>query len=200
MTLICGKISADFLRDCTSKPIGGVKSRLYLINQEDILTITYDVDNPLIVRAMALNTGAAAFSWDVFKRNHKPKATQKDTTYSVNYQHELATYIPDWDSDIKFQAEQLGNGYYVVIVENLANTTDAAFEIYGLKSGMRAQDGSLRDLGANEGLFTLNMSNDADQFEDHLPASFGVLTSGGSPVYSYTDTKAAVIALLTPAT
>lgn len=196
MTLICGKISAGFARDCTSKPIGGVKSIITLINQEDILTVVYDTDNPLIVRSITMITGTKAFSWEVFKRNHKPKATQKDTTYSVNYQHELVTYIPDWDNDIKYQAEQLGNGYYVAIVENLANATDAAFEIYGLKSGMRAQDGAIRDLGANEGLFTLTLSNDADMFEDHLPASFAVEVESA---YDYTATKAAVAALLVTA-
>ncbi len=196
MALICGQISASLERDCENKPIGGVKSLLHIINQEDIESVTYDADNPLIVTAMTLKDGKRAWNWEVFKRNHKPKATQKDSDYATMYQHELVTYIPEWNNDVKYQAEQLANGYYVVIVENLANTTDAAFEIYGLKSGIRSQDGAIRDLGANEGLMTLTLSNDADMFEDHLPASFAVEVSN---VYSYTATKAAVVALETPA-
>lgn len=196
MTLICGKLSANFALDCNSKPIGGVKSQIWIINQIDILSVTYDTTNPLIVTAMALKTGMQAWTWTVFKRNHKPKATQKDTTYSTNYQHELVTYLPDWDSIIKYQAEQLANGYYVVIVQNLQAGTDAQFEIYGLKAGIRSQDGAVRDLGANEGVMTLTLANDADMFEDHLPASFAVTTSS---VYDPVATLAAIVALETPA-
>ena len=198
MALICGKLEQAFALTCNSKPIGGVTSRLHIINSVDIASVTYDATNPLIVTGITLVTGAQAWTWDVYKRNHKPKATQKDTTYSTNYQHELVSYIPEWDSASKYNVEQLGNGYYVVIAENLQNTTDAAFEIYGLKSGLRSQDGAVRDLGADEGIFKLTMANDADQFEDHLPASF-VVTAGMPAVYSYTATKAAVVALETPA-
>lgn len=195
MTLVCGKISQNFVLDCTSKPIGGTKSQLWIINQEDIASVTFDVTNPLIVTAMTLKATTQAWTWTVFKRNHKPKATQKDTTYSTNYQHELVTYLPDWDSAVKYQAEQLGNGYYVAIVQNLQTGTDAQFEIYGLKAGLRSQDGAVRDLGANEGVMTLTLANDADMFEDHLPASFAVQTMG---VYDPVATLEAIIALETP--
>lgn len=198
MALICGQISQNFVRDCDNKPVGGVKSRLYIINQDDVATVTYDVTNPLVVTAMTLKSTKQAWTWDVYKRGHKPKATQKDTDYSVNYQHELVTYIPDWDNSTKAQVEQLANGYYVVIVENLQNTGDARFEIYGLSAGIRSQDGAVRDLAANEGVFTLTLGNDADQFEPHLPASFAV-SSGSPAAYSYTATLAAVVALVTPA-
>lgn len=197
MAFICGFVNQNFVLNCGSKPIGGVKSRLYLINSADIASVTYDSTNPLIVTAMTLATGKQAWTWDVFKRNHKPKAEQKDNDYGSYYQHSLVSYIPEWDNATKIQVEQLANGYYVAIVENLQNNTDAAFEIYGLKSGIRSQDGAIRDLGANEGIMTLTLSNDADMFEDHLPASFAVAVSS---VYSYTATKAAVVALVTPAT
>lgn len=196
MTLICGQLSQSFVRNCNSKPIGGVRARVWALNQDDILSITFDSTNPLIVSAITMLTGKRAWTWDVFKRNHKPKATQKDTTYSVNYQHELVTYIPEWDSVTKYAVEQLANGYYVIIVQNLQVGTDTQFEVYGIKAGMRSQDGAVRDLGANEGVMTLTLANDADMFEDHLPASFVVLTSS---VYDPVATLAAIVTLETPA-
>lgn len=198
MTLICGDIAQNFVLDCASKPVGGVKSRLHIMNSDDIASVTYDTDNPIIVRGITLKPGKRAWTWDVYKRNHKPKFEVQDAPYSTNFKHSLVSYIPEWNNDTKLQAEQLTCGFFVVVCENLQNTTDAAFEIYGLKSGIRASTFA-RDLATNEGVPTLTMTNDPDMFEDHMPASFAVLTTGGSPVYSYALTAAALVALETPA-
>lgn len=197
MATICGKISDDIERNCDALPVGGVKSVMRLINLEDIEAVTYDVTNPLIVTGIDLKTGTKAYKYEVFKRGHKPRFTKVNGDYGDRYRHEIDTSIQVWDNVTKAQVLGLNQAAVVAIVENLQNTGDARFEIYGLTSGLYVADGATRNLNENEGVYALTLASDDLSLEPKIPHTFAVLDGS---VYDYTDTLAALVALETVAT
>lgn len=196
----CSILDGDILASCDNKPVGGAEPLIWVLTREDWNNAvkTYDTDNKLIVTNIALATGKRAYQWLVFKNAHKPRFTQKDNEFGVNYLHELVSAVQVWDNETKAQILGLADNKYVFIVENVQKTGDAVFEIYGAGQGLRSQDGAVRDLAANGGIYTLTMANDAEFLEPQPPLSF-VKTSGSPAAFSYAATKAAVVALITPA-
>lgn len=172
MPSICGEITADIERNCDVLPVGGVKSRMRLINSEDIDTITRDPANPLIVTGLTLKTGKKAFTYEVFKRGHKPRFTKVNGDFGDRYRHEVDSSIQVWDNATKAQVEGLNGASLVAIVENLQNTGDARFEIYGLESGLYVADGAVRNLNENDGVYVFTLASDDLSLEAHIPSSF----------------------------
>lgn len=199
MATACDILDGDLLADCEAKPVGGAEPLLWLIPKEDWNNAvkTFDGTNKLVLRTIVLATGAQAFKFLVFKRTHKPRFTNKDNDYGTYYLHELVSGIQVWNNATKAQIAGLADNYYVAIVENVQKSGDAVFEVYGAGNGLRVQDGAVRDLAANEGVYTLTMANDADRYEPNIPLSFAVEVS---TAYNYNATKAAIVALETPAT
>lgn len=172
MASICGEITANIERNCDVLPVGGVKSSMRLINSEDIATITRDPANPLIVTGMTLKIGKKAFTYEVFKRGHKPRFTKVNGDFGDRYRHEVDTSIQVWDNATKAQVEGLNGASLVAIVENLQNTGDARFEIYGLEAGMYVADGAVRNLNENDGVYVFTLASDDLSLEAHIPSSF----------------------------
>lgn len=172
MALICAEITADIERNCDTLPVGGVKSVIRIGNMDDIGIFTKDVTNPLIITDLAMATGKKMFKYEVFKRGHKPRFTKVNGDYGDRYKHEIDTSIQVWDNATKAQVEGLNGANVFVIVENLQNTGDARFEIYGFDSGLYVADGAVRNLAENDGVYTLTLSSDDQSLEPHIPYSF----------------------------
>lgn len=172
MALVCGEITANIERDCNALPVGGVKSTLRLGNIEDIASIVFDVTNPLIVTDIVMKAGKKMFKYEVFKRGHKPRFEKVNGDISDRYRHVIDTSIQIWDNATKLQVEGLNGASTFAIVENLQNTGDARFEIYGLDAGLYVADGAVRNLSENDGIYTLSLSSDDQSLEPHIPRSF----------------------------
>lgn len=191
MAFICGEITADIERDCAVLPVGGVKSIMRIGNTEDIATITYDATNPLIVTSIVMKDGKQMFKWEVFKRGHKPRFEKVNGDFADRYRHIVDTSVQTWDNAVKAQVEGLNSASTFVIVDNLQNTGDARFEIYGLESGLYVADGAVRNLNENDGVYSLSLASDDLSLEPHIPRSFWATT--------YSATLTALETLDTPA-
>jgi hypothetical protein len=187
MPLICGQISEDIERSCDALPVGGVKPIIRVINIDDIATITYDATNPLIVTGITLKATKKAFKYEVYKRGHKPRFTLVASDFGPRYKHEVDSSIQVWDNPSKAQVEALNWASVVVIVENMQKTGDAQIEIYGLESGLEVADGAVRNLAANDGVYTYTLASGDDSLEPHIPRSFWSLT------YAATQTALALL-------
>jgi hypothetical protein len=192
MAIICGEITDNIAVDCLNKPVGGAKSKMWLININDIASVTYDTANPLIVRALTLASGKYAYQYVVYKRGHKPAFNLVVKDFGTYWNHVVNTSVQVWDNATKLQIYGLSDAYVVAIVENVQSTGDARFEIYGLGNGLTMADGAIRDLAANDGVFTMALSSEPEMEEARVPASFAVEETGA---YSYTATLAAIVAL-----
>lgn len=192
MAIICGTITDNIGADCLNKPVGGAKSRMWLINIADIASVTYDTANPLIVRGITLNNGAYAYQYTVYKRGHKPSFTLVVKDFGTYWKHSVKTSVQVWDNETKLQIQGLSDDYVVAIIENVQSTGDARFEIYGLGNGLTMADGAIRDLAANDGVFVMDLSSEADMEEARVPASFAVEVDSA---YNYAATLAAIEAI-----
>lgn len=195
MSSICGEIDDNILHNCDNLPVGGVKSKLRLINFDDIASVTYDVENPLIVTGITLKAGKFAYTYEVFRRGHKPRVTKVNGDNGDRYRHEIDSSIQVWTNASKRQVMGLNGGQFVAIAENLQNMGDARIEIYGLAAGLYVADGAVRNLVENDGVYTFTLASDDASLEPKIPHTFGVLTAG---VYSYTDSIEALEALDKP--
>lgn len=193
---VCDTISANIAKGCDNIPVAGVKSTMRLINIDDILSVTRDVVNPLIVTGITLKTGKKAFSYTVYKRGHKPRFTRVDNDFGYSWNHEVPTSIQIWDNVTKAQVKALNGASVVAILENLQTTGDARVEIYGLEAGLGVADGAVRDLAANGGIFTYTLTSDPESLEPNMPASFAKFDDGD---YDYVATQAALAVLDAPA-
>jgi len=172
MPFVCGEITDDIERDCATLPVGGVKSTMRIGNLDDIATITFDVTNPLIVESIVMKDGKKMFKYEVFKRGHKPRFEKVNGDFADRYRHVIDTSIQVWDNATKAQVEGLNAASTFAIVENLQNTGDARFEIYGLDAGLYVADGAVRNLNENDGVYSLSLSSDDLSLEPHIPRSF----------------------------
>ncbi len=192
MAIICGEITDNIAVDCLNKPVGGAKSKMWLININDIASVTYDTANPLIVRAITLKANTYAYQYVVYKRGHKPAFALVVKDFGTYWNHIVNTSVQVWDNETKLQLQGLSDAYVVAILENVQSTGDARFEIYGLGNGLTMADGATRDLAANDGVFTMALSSDTDMEEARVPASFAVEVGSA---YNYAATLEAIEAL-----
>lgn len=199
MPTICSALNANLNADCNAKPIGGAEALMWLIPRQDwsAATIVTDTTNsPPILRSVVLPVGKRSYEFLVFKHGHKPRFQNKDSEFGTYFLQEIITSIQIYNNAVKAQIQALSDNYYVAIVENVNKTGDAVFEVYGTGYGLRIQDGAIRDLAANEGVYTCTFANDANYHEPTPPLSFCVLDTPGN-TFSYVKTKAAILALTT---
>jgi hypothetical protein len=172
MALVCGEITADILRDCDALPTGGVKSMIRVGNLEDVATWVKDATNPLILTDIVMKTGKKMFKYEVFKRGHKPRFEKVNGEFGDKYRHVVDTSIQVWDNDTKAQVEGLNGSSVFVIVENLQNSGDARFEVYGFDQGLYVGDGAVRNLAENDGVYSISLTGEDGYLESHIPYSF----------------------------
>lgn len=171
---ICDKISGDLLNNCDNKPVAGVSQTLTLINKDDVASWVLDTENPQVIRAIYLKTGARAYRFEVYKNTHKPRTTSVNRTYGTYQKQEIVTAIMTWDIATKLQVEALFGSKIIAIAENLQTTGDARVEVYGWDSGLTIAEGAVRDTAANDGVFNFTLANEDEYPEPHLPKTFAV--------------------------
>lgn len=175
---VCGAITASILRDCETPIVGGNNTTLYLVNKDDISSVTRDGSNTNLITAIALKYGKTFFKYEGSKAQSNSLEPEQHYTrkkYSIGFDHVLNVKIFSATSDTKAELEQLANGLVVAIVENnyRGDDGDGAFEIYGLSQGLEvsALDRVLADADT-QGAFSIVLKTPEDNKEPHLPATF----------------------------
>lgn len=145
---LCPKLVADNIAANCEKPIyPGLENLAYIINKEDIASVTYSGTNPHIVTAIALNTGVKAF------KIYNPVKTPLDGTQSAFAEGDVTNKVDntlqfivldDGPKSAKDIVDGLLNGEFVVVFahkwENTA--TDNKFQIFGLHTGLKMTAGT----------------------------------------------------------
>lgn len=173
----CARVARDKTVSCTDKLTGGVKDVLYLFNYDDIISVSYDVTNPLTVTGIVLASGARGYRWEGKNNSIAPELTSKRKRYAVNFEHKMGFILFSNTEDDKDDVEGLADGRYVAIIENKLrrNSSNSAFEIYGLDSGMEVPDGGItraQNESETNGAYNLMLQSSEDSLEPHLPATY----------------------------
>lgn len=189
----CAKISASVAVNCDNPIQGGTKDVLYLFNFDDILdaTLTRNGSNSQIIEDILLGSGITGYSFEGINSSTLPKNTFVKGRFLGAFDHEVNFKIWDLTPAIKEELEKMAKGRFVAIVENNYKGTagNAAFEIYGLDSGLVLEAMERDPANADtQGAYDVTLKSSEQSREPHLPATFFNT--------SYANSKALVEALI----
>ena len=180
---------------CSNRTVAGIEQIVYLLNRDDIQTITYDGDDYNKVTGITLKTGKTAYTARGFKKNMTcgfERNISDDTVDTFTNSLTLTGYQFDAEGARNF--DNMGN--IVAIVDRKGTkAADGSVIILGLENGLFVSADSWA-AGDNNGARTITLSSLADAGES---CSYYVYTvSEGSPATeSYGATIASLESMLT---
>lgn len=188
-----GEISAGLLNDCLINLQPGVKNDAWIMNLEDIDKggIVKDVANDLIITTLGMLSTKAAFKVEVIKNSLGGTYSNVPKDFGPDYfLHQVDIKVTDYNNLNKLRVQELNKSETVVILENKGADDETKFEIYGLDSGLKLGDTN-RATNENSGILNLSLKSRDGEEEPNLPYTIWNT--------DYATTKAAIVALETPA-
>lgn len=184
---VCGKISGNIARSCTTPLQSGTEDRAYIINKADIISIAKTGD---VITDIVLASGATAHFIDGTKNSIEPTSAMVTVGFENMFDHTVTFKGFDISPTVKSELNSGKDGKYVVIVENYFKGTagNTAFEVYGETTGLEFSEisRSAND-EATQGAFHFVLTTVRNK-EPKLPANLFDT--------SYAVTKAIVTGLL----
>jgi len=143
MALNCEeKLAADIVKNCDTKPIGGIEVNAVLINFDDIdkASSTFDGTNDLVITNLATKSGTSGFNLEGIKQINGVsfELVKKEDSFD-RYKHMFAGVILNPSAANKKSAANIGSGgrYVVVVEKKFKGTAQAdAFEVLGFDNGL----------------------------------------------------------------
>jgi hypothetical protein len=168
----CGDITIGSKYDCDKPLVGGTRERIGVINKTDIASVTYSATVPNLATAITLKSGKVMHLFNGFKNSVLP-SLEKLTAPSGQalWKHIVNFFIYENTPEQKNNIGKIGNGKFVTIYQN-SDENNNAFEIQGIGTGLRLQDGAVNNKNENQGAYNLILASDAGQEEGRLPATF----------------------------
>ena len=144
-------LSRDIKPNCEEPLVKGIEKRGVLINRADIAlgAVIRDAADPKhVITTLPLNAGKRGF--EVIQPGKTPfsgtKTDMEEGTYGNTFAHEAPIVILDNGPEVAAQVDDLANGDYVLIIENISKGMmrdgNSAFQIYGFHQGLRASAGT----------------------------------------------------------
>lgn len=193
MASVCGNISGNLAFSCTDPLQAGTGNRSWVFNFDDILDVTKNLTNKLIVEDIALKSTKQAYYVDGNNNSIAPTFSLIKNRYTNVFDHSVNMKGFDISPAAKDNLNAAKDGKFVVIVENLAKGTtgNTAFEIYGLEVGLEMTVLTRDPLNADtQGAFDFTFATNLNKAAT-VPHTFFIT--------DYATTLAAIEALLTPA-
>ena len=170
---VCDALTAGIAYDCANPPSGGANDRLILVNFADINGfVTLDATNPLVIEGIALAGTSVGYVFEGLNNPNEPRAALVKGRYVNGYDHEVRFKCFSNSILTKTQLSKLDGALVVAIVQNNHKGADgeAAFEVYGLETGLRLQE--LERILADaelQGAYNLLLKNDDISKPSTLP-------------------------------
>ena len=165
----CGLITVGSSADCTSPLKSGTQPRLFLINYDQLSSVTTSTATPNLITAMTFVSGTVAYVFEGFKQDVKPSQEVIAPSNGLNqFKHAVNFLVYEIDQIQKNNIQRLAKGRFIAILENKGKTDDS-FEVYGLGSGMEIVPGVARDSYANGGGYIISLATSDQEFEPLLP-------------------------------
>jgi hypothetical protein len=165
----CGTITIGSAASCDSPLKAGTRSRLFLLNYDDLISTTVSSSTPNLLTALTFQTNTVSFLFEGFKQDVKPsQEIIAPSNGSNQFKHSVGFIVYEISQTQKNNLQRLTKGNFIAILENKGKTADA-FEVYGLGSGMEIIPGVARDTYANGGGYIIQLATPDSEFEPKLP-------------------------------
>ena len=170
-----GKLTDDILFDCAQAPVGGIEQNVILINWDDVLSITPDANNRVLITDITLKPSKTGYlftgvkqssgkAWELVKKENAPD----------KFKHTFSAAIFNPSAANKQQADSLSKGSkYLAVIEQVWKGADNedAFEVLGADSGLELMT-MTNNSKENDNMILLSLAS-ADGFEERtMPKTF----------------------------
>lgn len=171
---VCQLLTGGIAFDCNNQLVGGVKDRITLLNIEDILSVTKDLSNPLIITDINKKPTKVGYVFEGQRSSIDAQTDFVKARYSVGYYHQLTFRVFGNSAAVKKTIEELARGSVVAFLENnfRGEGGNASFEIFGLEVGLQVESlGSNKSDAETGGAYVITLKTPDDFKEPHLPAT-----------------------------
>lgn len=191
---IYNKINAGFKLG-TDEPItSGIEDVVYIFNQDDI-TLTYDITNPLIVTGLTVISTAKVYKFEGTNNSFGTTSKLAKTQVGPRYTEEIDFNIAGLSVDIKTQLMAMGYGRVCAIAVNNYKSSDSAVELFGAVNGLILTDAERNAADETlDGGYKLKLTNPDKLKEPYPPRAVSIAPTSGTATYA--STIAAIEALV----
>lgn len=191
---IYNKINAGFSLSTSAPVTSGIEDVIYIFNEDDI-TLTYDITNPLIVTGLTAVTSAKVYKFEGTNNSFNATSKLAKTQVGPRYTEEIDFNIAGMSVDIKTQLMAMGYGRVRAIVINNYKSSDSAVELFGAVNGLILTDAERNAADeAVEGGYKLKLTNPDKLKEPYPPRAVSIAPESGTA--SYASTLSAIEALV----
>ena len=191
---IYNKINAGFSLTTGAPVTSGIEDVIYIFNEDDI-TLTYDIANPLIVTGLTAVNTAKVYKFEGTNNSFNATSKLAKTQVGPRYTEEIDFNIAGLSVDVKTQLIAMGYGRVRAIVINNYKSSDSAIELFGAANGLILTDAERNAADETvEGGYKLKLTNPDKLKEPYPPRAVSIAPTSGSATYA--STLAAIEALV----
>jgi hypothetical protein len=191
---IYNKINAGFSLGTGEPVTSGIEDVIYVFNQDEI-TLTYDVANPLIVTGLTAVGSAKVYKFEGTNNSFNTMSKLAKTQVGPRYTEEIDFNIAGFSVDVKAQLMAMGYGRVRAIAVNNYKSSDSAVELFGAVNGLILTDAERNAADETlDGGYKLKLTNPDKLREPYPPRAVSIAPESGSA--TYTSTIAALEALV----
>jgi hypothetical protein len=191
---IYNKINTGFSLGTGDPITSGIEDVIYIFNQDDI-TLTYDVANPLIVTSITAVSSAKVYKFEGTNNSFNTMSKLAKTQVGPRYTEEIDFNIAGLSVEIKAQLMAMGYGRIRAIAVNNYKSSNSSIELFGAVNGLILTDAERNAADETlEGGYKLKLTNPDKTREPYPPRAVFIAPESGPA--TYTSTIAAIEALV----
>lgn len=183
---IYNKINAGFSLGTGEPVTSGIEDVIYIFNQDDI-TLTYDVANPLIVTGLTAISSAKVYKFEGTNNSFNTMSKLAKTQVGPRYTEEIDFNVAGFSVDIKTQLMAMGYGRVQAIAINNYKSSDSAIELFGAVNGLILTDAERNAADETlDGGYKLKLTNPDKLREPYPPRAVSIAPESGTATYAST--------------
>jgi hypothetical protein len=167
----CGDINIGSAYDCTTPLQGGTRSRLIVINKDDVASVAYG-STPGLITGITLKSGKTAYVFEGFRNSVVPSFEKiSSPSGQALFKHIVNFFVYENTQTQKNNLEKMANGKFVTIFQN-SKQDENSFEVQGLGNGLEMADGAINKKNENNGAYNIVLNTGEGQGEAKMPQTF----------------------------
>ncbi|NHA04104.1 hypothetical protein G7092_09865 [Mucilaginibacter sp. HC2] len=183
---IYNKINAGFKLGTADPITAGIEDVVYIFNQDDV-TLTYDITNPLIVTGLTAVSTAKVYKFEGTNNSFGTTSKLAKTQVGPRYTEEIDFNIAGLSVDIKTQLTAMGYGRVCAITVNNYKSSDSAIELFGAVNGLILTDAERNAADETlDGGYKLKLTNPDKLKEPYPPRAVSIAPQSGTATYAST--------------
>lgn len=183
---IYNKITAGFALGTDTPITSGIEDVIYIFNQDDV-TLTYDVANPLIITGLTAVGGAKVYKFEGTNNSFNTMSKLAKTQVGPRYTEEIDFNIAGLSTDIKTQLMAMGYGRVRAIAVNNYKDGDSAIELFGAVNGLIVTEAERNAADETlDGGYKIKLTNPDKLKEPYPPRAITIAPQSGTATYAST--------------